>query len=198
MRSTRCSTCRSDDVDAIEREIMDGGQVRVIARAHRVAESSLRRHVAAHLSPELRQAAQESISFRASNLVGRLVQLADDAAAVQALAMERGAPRTAVAAIDSERAVISVLIDRLNISDASVRDQLNEAAQVNKVLVEVLADAPEFAVPLAAALRRLGSHTVAVAVERRAAAVRAARDGSAPALTVVGASAPAPAQEATA
>jgi len=141
--SVRCGTCTSPDRDEIENAIMSGQQLRSVARHHEISESSLRRHVRAHLMPGIRKAAELGQESKAITYLERLSELLEDIASVRASAMETGSYRNALGAIDAESKLILLLAKRFGVDDTAVTAELRELDFYRHTLGRVSLEHPE-------------------------------------------------------
>lgn len=185
---SRCTVCRSGEREQIEDQALTGGMVRVIARRHGLSESALRRHLAQHVRPALQAAARQRVELHAGSILQRLASMADDAEAIRNAALTRGATRTAVAALDSERAVLALIMDRLNVSDLSILAALREHDALSRAMAMLANSSPEFGEQIARHLRELDEAQLADMIQAHAELVRARNTRSAPAPAIAGAS----------
>jgi hypothetical protein len=148
-----CTVCSRTDRREIDGMIVDGLGNQRIAATHGVTEQALRRHGAHHLSARLRRAADLEDQLNARSLVSRYAELANTAEAVRIAAFADGDTRGTVLAINAERQILDVLIDRFKLSDASIISADQEMRALAGALNEVIGNRPDSADELAAALR---------------------------------------------
>jgi len=175
----RCTICTHPHRDEVDADLARGVAQRAVAKRLGVSGSSVQRHAARHLRPEIRQAITRRHDLRVGGLADRLAGLATDAASVRQAAMASGDPGMSLRAVDTERAVLTDLAKLVGLDPDSVRDGLHEAVALadavsNLIQREVRAGGPTLADDLADELDHLDSPELASAirdVSTRAAAI---------------------------
>jgi hypothetical protein len=79
--AAKCSICSNPSKEAIDRDLMGGEPMRVIAGRYRLAQSSLQRHRANHLMPKAATALARYEEVTLDRLLGYVVGLQDRVAA---------------------------------------------------------------------------------------------------------------------
>jgi hypothetical protein len=105
----RCTVCDHDKRDELDLALAAGGNVRGLARVHRLTPQALRRHQASHVPAAIRRAAADKKTDSASAL---LAQVRDLMARTSAILEAAEQPETKLRAIEQVRRNLE-LIGRL-------------------------------------------------------------------------------------
>lgn len=146
----RCETCWHSERDEIDKRLLAGEPVSVLARAYGLTRDSVNRHMAAHVAPALREAAarerEQAEEARGDDLLGELRSLLKIAKGLLARAVQAGDLRTATSAVGQARGVIETMARVLgDISDApTVNVTLApQFIQIRQTLITALEPFPE-------------------------------------------------------
>jgi hypothetical protein len=137
-----------------------------ISLAYGISVDSLRRHSLAHAGPALRAALAAREGLAVTDLVARVLAVADDALEIRRQALEAGRFRDATRAGDSEVRALAVVTARFGIDDADVLDLLRAAEKLTIAVGRATRAQPEFGQAVAAQLRALGALDDAEDIER--------------------------------
>ena len=142
-----CTVCTNPARRAIDKELVAGHLVnRRIAARHALAESSVRRHAAAHLPAHLVKAAEAEDVAHAIDVVRQLKAINAASLAILSEARGRGDADTALKAVDRIQRQIELQAKLLG--EVDERPQVNvlvmpEWLAVRSALLEALAPYPE-------------------------------------------------------
>jgi hypothetical protein len=135
-----CTICVHKDRDVIDMALLTPETKRGIARRFAVAEDSIGRHAANHLSPELRETADLAEAGRIEVLVADVLRLRNHADRLGKQAEEQGDLRVALAAIRESRETMALLCKLLGLGAHDVLDvQVNGQIQHFEPSTEFLA-----------------------------------------------------------
>jgi len=121
-----CSTCQSEHLEAINRELAAKTAIPALAAKYRVSSDSLLRHKQNHLPAAIAQAASARETDHGSDLLDQVHRLKSKAVSLVLKAEAAGDFRTALAGIREARACLELLLE--------VEGELNRAPQVNIIL----------------------------------------------------------------
>jgi len=121
-----CSTCQSEHLEAINRELAANTAIPALAALYRVSSDSLLRHKANHLPAAIAQAASAREADHGSDLLDQVNKLKGKAVSLLLKAEAAGDYRTALAGIREARACLELLLE--------VEGELSRAPQVNIIL----------------------------------------------------------------
>lgn len=146
-----CSHFRRAD---LERRLLDGESMRLVAVDARLSESAVSRHVRNHLSPELRaQLRSGTAGLHLGDFGDRLMALVEATEAVREQAHTAGDPRLLLQAVASERDTLGVLMTKLGIDSEELADYVGEARNLVDAIRAVLVKYPDVSEEMADSLR---------------------------------------------
>jgi hypothetical protein len=138
---------------AIERAISEGVPGVEIARRYTLSESSISRHKLLR-NDALGQLADVDAPAP-SDLLQRLLELADDARQARRITAVSGTPVARARAQASELAALTALLDRLGVTDVAILEAASGVELLVRALANHIVETPEHAAGLLAAL---GAH----------------------------------------
>jgi hypothetical protein len=140
------------------------------------SESAAQRHLDHHLRPGVRlELSRATSELQLADFVQRLVELTDETAAVRSYAKQVNDPNLLLRAVAQETATLTVMMNRLGISDADTLDNVRQAHILAMAVSALLASSPAEATNrLTEELRARGGDDLADAYEARASRARAA------------------------
>jgi len=121
-----CSTCQSEHLEAINRELAANTAIPAIAALYRVSTDSLLRHKANHLPAAIAKAHAATEVSRGDELLGEVNRLKGKAISLLLKAEVAGDYRTALAGIREARSCLELLLE--------VEGEIDRAPVVNIVL----------------------------------------------------------------
>ncbi len=121
-----CSTCQSEHLEAINRELAANTAIPALAALYRVSSDSLLRHKANHLPAAIAQAASAREADHGSDLLDQVNKLKGKAVSLLLKAEAAGDYRTGLAGIREARGCLELLLE--------VEGELNRNPVVNIIL----------------------------------------------------------------
>lgn len=152
----KCSTCVHVHRDEVELALLQGEPVSVVSRRFGLSSAALRRHLHQHAGPALKNAVFGSEGLRASELLDRVLDIADDARGLRMSALEAGNSSAATRAGDAELRALDALTRRLGVDDTELIEQLRALEILAIAVGRAARKNPAVATEVAASLRRLG------------------------------------------
>jgi DNA-binding MarR family transcriptional regulator len=166
-----CVVCHHADRAAIEADLSNGEtSIRGIARHWEISPESMRRHVRAHLDPEIRDASLGVAGLEGMSLIWRLMDLADAAREVRLHAEEKGDDKLALLAVRSEQQVLADLAGRFGVTSFSSEDLtglIDESTAMARVQGQLSRTMPALGEALAEAYAAHGQAAIATQIRRQ-------------------------------
>lgn len=151
----RCSICRHDEVELIDRELLAGATYRDIAKRFHVGASSVHRHMASHLAGATGRALRARDDGRADRVLADLEALTREARELKSKAELTGDIRTALAAV-RELVRIIELMARLGSDIGQGETSVNVTLSAEwSVVLMTLSDYPTARAAVARALEEV-------------------------------------------
>lgn len=139
----RCGLCSHPDRALIESELSSGEySMRAISRRHDLVSESVRRHVRAHVAPDVRAAMQQVAGTPALSIASRVLDIADSARDARLAAEEDGDTKLAAAMGAAEARAMSTLV-AMGITTADIAASIHDAEAVLSVFGTLVRDHPE-------------------------------------------------------
>ncbi len=151
----KCSVCKSQDVDEINKALVSSQSYRDIARRYSLDKSAVLRHKQNHLPAHLTKAENNDERHRASNLVVEINRLKIKAERIAEKAEKKGDYRTALSGIRELTRIIEILARMQGeISNQNISIVLNnEWIQLRTVILNALDEYPEAKIRVADAIK---------------------------------------------
>lgn len=157
MMARKCSVCDHENLEEINRLLVEGASLRDIAGQYSVSKSSLHRHKESHIPVALTQAQEAQEVAHADNLLSQVQSLQAKALAILAKAEKCGDLKTALHGIREARACLELL--------AKLQGELQQEGTINitlapewlelrAVILQTLEPFPEARIRLAQAIGR--------------------------------------------
>ena len=159
-----CTVCTHLQRRAIDRDLAHAVSVQRVARDFEIGESSLRRHIARHLSEGLLREVRASADVGDADLVETLIDVLADMNAVRRTAVATGQSALVLRAGTATREVISDLLVLLGVDAASVGQQLIGGQVLAKAVARAIREAPALGSSLAMHLEALNDVAMATHV----------------------------------
>lgn len=130
--STRCSICLHSESAAISAELLAGVELRAITNkwAGTLSTSALSRHAQRHLAPVLREQARDTTSAAPTDLLRRLIDVADSARSARLEAEATGTPVQRTRSADLEVKVLQALLGQYGIDASTTAQALKDAEKL--------------------------------------------------------------------
>lgn len=149
-----CTICTEPDRDAVERDLLQGGSFRGVARRHGLSSDSLRRHVRGHVSEALRDQLLDHSGLVGVELASRVLDIIDSARDVR-VDSESDA-RTVIAAGRAELEALGILADRLGVKTSETAENVRDALDLLWAIRAVAKENPDAILALADGLEARG------------------------------------------
>lgn len=162
--SRPCSVCSNLNRRAVDTQLAQGASVQQVARNSGIGESSLRRHVARHLSAGLLREVRASSDIGDADLIDTLVQVLHDVSAVRQVAIATGQSGLVLRSATATREIVGDVLTLLGVDAASVSQQLLGGQVLAKATARVIRVRPEFGTLLAENLDSLNDLEMATHV----------------------------------
>lgn len=160
--SRRCGMCHHQRRSNLERRILDGESIRIVAADAGYSESAVYRHLRNHIAPELAaELGSRGHSLHVRDFGARLIALLEETAAVREFAKLSNDGRLLLQATAQERDTLGVLLTRLGIDNQDVLDTLDEAHALVRACISALGSHPQALAAVAGELRDQGEHELA-------------------------------------
>lgn len=138
-----CGWCTSLQREELERRVLSGQSIRLVAADSGVAETSARRHIRNHLDPDLRATLRAgTAALHVADFATRLTELVDESEQVRVRARQRGDDRLSLQAIASERETLLTLMNKLGVDDEETAETLVEARALALAVRRVVSEHP--------------------------------------------------------
>lgn len=161
-----CGWCTSLQREQLERRVLDGEPIRLVAADSGVAETSARRHIRNHLDPDLRATLRSgTAALHVADFASRLTELVDESEQVRVRARQRGDDRLGLQAIASERDTLLTLMNKLGVDDEETAETLVEARALALAVRRVVSEHPHVGDLLVSALTGTGQKQLADAIQ---------------------------------
>jgi transposase-like protein len=151
-----CTICHHRLRAEIEQGIEMGVTISALAERFDFSKSAGYRHVRLHLHPEIPTGSANVYADQPSNILGRLVEVADDLRNMRRAAVSAGNTLSAARTATAEIRALSVMADRLGIENLDVLDTLTQVSDIARAFVGVGARYPEAGDALVSALEARG------------------------------------------
>jgi replicative superfamily II helicase len=167
-----CAGCQHKDRRKLEARYLAGEPIRMLVKDYGHSYQAIARHMRNHIDKEtLIEAAAHADEYASTpDLVDRLIEMADEANTIRQHAIKTNDGRLALSAMDSERSLLTAIMDRLGIRSTVIadrlRDQDQELSATGKVLSELVHEQPELARVLAAKFADAGLSQLAELADR--------------------------------
>jgi hypothetical protein len=158
-----CRICSSSERSAIESRLLTQS-VSTISGQFGISTSSIHRHVAAHLQPELREALRGSQSVSTSDLMQRIAEIADAARDARRAAIGSSNTSASIRAGDGELRALLALLNQLGIDDIEILNTLREGEVLARAVGAVAGAYPDLGELIAVQLDKAGADTMASAL----------------------------------
>lgn len=153
----RCGWCTHPNRRELEQRVLDGESIRLVSLDLPYSESAAHRHLRNHLGRDALREMRGSAALHVADFAERLAALAEETAAVRALAKNTGDGRLLLSAVQVERDTLAVLLNRLGIDGEETVEVLCEAKALAKAVGAVLSTrSPEVALAISTYLSDLG------------------------------------------
>jgi len=137
-----CAFCDRSDRLELEMALVRGESVALISTEIGISESGIRRHLRNHTAAQLRDSMQASDDATPTDLLARMVDLADDARTARLTAQRNGSLGLAVRASDAELRALVALLDRAGIDSTDTLDRLRESEALARAVGRVVRTNP--------------------------------------------------------
>ncbi|MCT2084883.1 hypothetical protein M3D75_02000 [Microbacterium enclense] len=137
--------------ELIENAILSGMQATAIAREYGVSESAISRHKNLRMTDD--QSVQSVGEGDPTDILRRIVDLADSARRARQIADEAGSPSTKAKAQAVELQILNALATRFGITDLSAVHIAEMGTDVMRAVVRLMAERPEVQADLLAHMR---------------------------------------------
>lgn len=156
-----CSFCDRSDRLELELTLVRGESVALVSTETGISESGIRRHLRNHTAAALRDSMESSHDATPTDLLARMVDLADDARTARLTAQRNGSLGLAVRASDAELRALVALLDRAGIDSADTLERLRESEALARAVGRVVRSDPRAGRALAAELDKAGQLALA-------------------------------------
>lgn len=150
-----CLTCHHSDREAIEAALITGEGISHISRQFGIPADALRRHLRVHVSEVAKASLLGVDGLSASDLVHRVLDVADSARERRLTAEAAGQPGAASRAGDSELRALAVLADRMGVTDTDLIEEVESAHQLALAVGLATRSSPAVGHAVAARLRTM-------------------------------------------
>lgn len=161
----RCGWCHHRDRAQLERRVLSGESVTLVAADSGHSVRAAYRHLQNHVRPDLAAAlAERGVSAVAADFGSRHLGLADSLVAIREYAHQTGDARLALQAIQAEAGILGVLISKLGIDSEATLADLQDGRALAHATVRALASHPDALEDVAADLADHGHDELADAI----------------------------------
>jgi hypothetical protein len=153
MAGRTCSVCTSQHRTAIERAVIVGVSYRAIASEYGVSESSISRHWLNHRQPDLVSIPMDYAEDAPSDLLARVMSIADDARNLRVNAQLSGNPVSSVRAMDAELKAIAFAADKLGVGSSTLLKNYENLGSVVMAVRKLIERHPKVGIELRSLIR---------------------------------------------
>lgn len=153
-----CSVCSHPEQAQIDAELVAATPVSEMDSKWKIGDSSIRRHVKAHLSASILRESRASGSLGSIDLVERLIEALDDVAAVRTAALMSGQAAIVLRAATTTESLVRTLVDRLGIEETETVLLLREGERLADAVARASRKHGIIGTVIAGELDELGDH----------------------------------------
>ena len=163
--SRACTACSRSDVTSINARLLTGTPIATVSREFDIHESSLSRHVRAHLAATVLRESRITAAAGTVDLLEAVVEALADVTAVRVAALATGNAALLLRAAQTTQGLALTLLDRLAPEgDTEVVRLLRDGERLARAVGNVSRQSPAIGHALARELHRLGDHETADAL----------------------------------
>ena len=159
-----CSTCSHADRAEIENALLSAGSLSSLSSRWGLSVAGVKRHIAGHMAPELREQLRGSQAMNVTDLLQRLADIANDARDARTRALDAGNVSISLKAGDAELRALATITGRLGVDDSAVLAQLRDGEMLARAVGSLIRSHPQAVEALVAALEQGGASEMAGAL----------------------------------